>query len=64
MSNKEENPHDEELFVWSSEGISDRDRDEAIKLILDHLNMTIVKTWHTKHGDAQLFLQKRDNYEQ
>ena len=40
--------------------VTEQDRDDAIALLCDHLNVRIVKTNATKHGNTELVL-KDDN---
>lgn len=49
---------EEHLFAYVGQtDITDQDRDVAIKLILEHLNLQIIATNATKHGDRQLILR-------
>ena len=43
--------------VWSSKA-TDYERDTAIRMILEHLGLEIVRTNATKHGTTELELRK------
>lgn len=49
---------EETMFKCWSDSAADAERDEAIGLILHHLNMTIVRTNRTKHGNIELVLRE------
>jgi hypothetical protein len=49
------------LFSYSYEIATNYERDEAIRLILQHLKCTIVRTNATKHGNTELELRKDES---
>ena len=47
-----------QLFKLWSDSATDDERDTAISMILDYLQMEIVRTNATKHGTTEIVLRK------
>jgi len=52
---------EDELFqVWSQTTATDLEVREAIGLLLQHLQLKIVRTNATKHGNVELELERKE----
>ena len=49
------------MFLSWSDQATNAERDEAIKLILQHLGCHIVRTNATKHGNTELVLRVNES---
>lgn len=52
---------EDELFNGWSDGTTDKDRDEVIRALLQHLNLRAVRTNRTKHGNLEVRLLGTDD---
>lgn len=50
-------PVQEDTIIFGWDSVTDQERDEAIKLILTHLKMKVVRTNATKHGTTEIELR-------
>jgi hypothetical protein len=53
-------PVSEATLLFGVDFISDEERDEAIRLILQHLKMNVVRTNASKHGATVYELRPED----
>ena len=58
LNQKSEEVEEDVLFKCYSPRATEADRDEAIGLILEHLNCQIVRTNATKSGATELEIRK------
>ena len=59
MTNQNGDTIDEQqMFTCCSDPATDHERDESIRLILEHLGCEIVRTNATKHGSIELVLRE------
>lgn len=61
VNQKGEEIVEETLFQPWSVPATDEERDAAITLLCEHLNVRIVRTNATKHGNTELVLREDNN---
>ena len=63
MNSKNTHFEESQLFVpWEDDSPTKEEQAEAIRLLLQHLNLQIWRTDKTKHGNVELVLRDSEGY--